>query len=467
VINENGFTLRADNRVAMSRLLHRVSVARDAQQQIALARACVRLHHAGTAALLRDVVSRIVRDKVSVLVLGARGSGRSTLLRELSAAIAEQLLQVDVVDSNGDIGGDGELPHAALGKARRVTTRAASRTSPDALASTITELASKRPLVAVVDDISTAMQCESLRQLASDGASVVASAMAPSLEALCQRNAHVGALLGYRKAAGGTGKQVTLLTLFGVVIELRAFGEVLVHEQVSASVSVLQGVELKDAGNGEPSMGRCEGAPLVSHAAARRAAAHAQAAQHSACATRSIGSPICRIAMRLFDQKSSQSLPTALRLDDQMSLSKAIGRRRRMRAVATAAPGGAGRLGRRREERGARREGAPGGDKNVHNREKRNEKRDTEQPEKSGISIDRLVLLPPMPHRPHARLWRPRRLRSIFVLSVNINTQQQPAIRVHKLQRRIAQHTLRRDQRQPGGRHVPPPRFCELKLHFD
>jgi hypothetical protein len=43
VISENGFTLRADNRVAMSRLLHRVSVARDSQLQIAhaRARACV------------------------------------------------------------------------------------------------------------------------------------------------------------------------------------------------------------------------------------------------------------------------------------------------------------------------------------------------------------------------------------------------------------------------------------------
>jgi energy-coupling factor transporter ATP-binding protein EcfA2 len=245
-----------------------------------VARACVRLHHAGTAALLQDVVSRMLRDKVSVLVLGARGSGRSTLLRELASALAEQPPQVDVVDTNGDIGGDGEQPHASLGKARRVTTRAANRTAPDALASTLSELASKRPAVVVVDDISTAMQCESLRQLASGGASVVASAWSRRRSRRSASATPASARCSATgKAATGVGKQAAILALFGVVIELRAFGEVLVHEQVSASVAVLQGVELKSAGHGEPSMGRCDGASLVSHAAARRAAA-SQAAQH-------------------------------------------------------------------------------------------------------------------------------------------------------------------------------------------
>ena len=57
-----------------------------------------------------------------MLILGRPGVGKTTLLREAARILAE-LKRVVIVDTSNEIGGDGDVPHPAVGKARRMQVR--------------------------------------------------------------------------------------------------------------------------------------------------------------------------------------------------------------------------------------------------------------------------------------------------------------------------------------------------------
>ena len=49
-------------------------------------------------------------------------AGKTTILRDIVRLLAENFgKRVIVVDTSNEIGGDGEVPHACLGKARRMS----------------------------------------------------------------------------------------------------------------------------------------------------------------------------------------------------------------------------------------------------------------------------------------------------------------------------------------------------------
>lgn len=59
--------------------------------------------------------------QASVLLLGKPGLGKTTLLRELTRFTSEVLQKrVLVVDTSNEIGGGGDIPHSAIGQARRM-----------------------------------------------------------------------------------------------------------------------------------------------------------------------------------------------------------------------------------------------------------------------------------------------------------------------------------------------------------
>jgi stage III sporulation protein SpoIIIAA len=66
-----------------------------------------------------DIIQDIVESGKSILILGRPGIGKTTLLREAARIIADQN-RVIIVDTSNEIGGDGDVPHPAVGKARRM-----------------------------------------------------------------------------------------------------------------------------------------------------------------------------------------------------------------------------------------------------------------------------------------------------------------------------------------------------------
>ena len=57
----------------------------------------------------------------SVLFLGRPGVGKTTVIREMARVLADDLKKrVVIVDTSNEIGGDGDVPHPAIGTARRM-----------------------------------------------------------------------------------------------------------------------------------------------------------------------------------------------------------------------------------------------------------------------------------------------------------------------------------------------------------
>ena len=69
----------------------------------------------GTIAIIED----IIQSGKSVLLMGRPGVGKTTMLREAARVLAEKK-RVVIVDTSNEIGGDGDIPHSAVGRARRM-----------------------------------------------------------------------------------------------------------------------------------------------------------------------------------------------------------------------------------------------------------------------------------------------------------------------------------------------------------
>ena len=71
----------------------------------------------GTAKIIQD----LVETGKNVLLMGPPGIGKTTMLRETARVLADDLKKrVIVVDTSNEIAGDGDIPHPAIGHARRM-----------------------------------------------------------------------------------------------------------------------------------------------------------------------------------------------------------------------------------------------------------------------------------------------------------------------------------------------------------
>jgi stage III sporulation protein SpoIIIAA len=104
-----------DNRAGITRTLHRISAIRNRRGEVVGLTCRVGRAVYGTI----DIVADLVEDGQSILLLGRPGVGKTTMLREM-ARILSAKKRVIVVDTSNEIGGDGDIPHPAVGRARRM-----------------------------------------------------------------------------------------------------------------------------------------------------------------------------------------------------------------------------------------------------------------------------------------------------------------------------------------------------------
>lgn len=147
----------SDNRAGLDEQLHRVAAVRNRQQEIVGLTFQVRSRYvSGGASMIADILYGDP-DK-SVLFLGEPGSGKTTLLREVAHGLAEKS-KVVIVDSCSEIGGDGDIPHPAIGLARRIMVPSLKEQ-----ASVIAQCSQNHnPEVMVIDRIGLPDQVEAVR----------------------------------------------------------------------------------------------------------------------------------------------------------------------------------------------------------------------------------------------------------------------------------------------------------------
>jgi stage III sporulation protein SpoIIIAA len=235
-----------DNRAGIERTLHRISAIRNREGRIVGITCRVGRAVFGTVAIIRD----IVESGRSILMMGRPGVGKTTLLREAARVLADDLgKRVMIVDTSNEIGGDGDIPHPAVGRARRMQVPTPSMQH----AVMIEAVENHMPEVIVIDEIGTELEAAAARTIAERGVQLVATAHGNTLENLMM-NPTLSDLIGgiqtvtlSDEEARRRGTQKSVLErkappTFDVVVEIQNWSHVAVHENVAEVIDdILRG----------------------------------------------------------------------------------------------------------------------------------------------------------------------------------------------------------------------------------
>ncbi|MBL8078037.1 MAG: AAA family ATPase [Anaerolineales bacterium] len=240
-ITERIGTFDTDNRAGMERTLHRISAIRNRRGAIVGLTCRVGRAVYGTV----DIIQDIIESGKSVLILGRPGVGKTTLLREAARILAENK-RVVIVDTSNEIGGDGDVPHPAVGKARRMQVR-----EPMLQHEVMIEaVENHNPEVIVIDEIGRELEALAARTIAERGVQLIGTAHGITLENLLL-NPTLSDLVGGIEAvtlsdeeARRRGTQKTVLErrappTFDVLIEIQHRERFAVHLDILSAVDAL------------------------------------------------------------------------------------------------------------------------------------------------------------------------------------------------------------------------------------
>ncbi len=231
----------ADNRAGIERTLHRIAAIRNRRGDVIGLTCRVGRAVYGTI----DIIQDIVESDQSVLLLGRPGVGKTTMLREAARVLAEKK-RVIVVDTSNEIGGDGDVPHPAVGRARRM--QVATPTLQHEVM--IEAVENHNPETIVIDEIGRELEAAAARTIAERGVQLIGTAHGNTLDNL-MLNPTLSDLIGGIESvtlsddeARRRGTQKTVLErrappTFDVLVEIQDRQRLKVHHSVAVSVDAL------------------------------------------------------------------------------------------------------------------------------------------------------------------------------------------------------------------------------------
>ena len=232
-----------DNRAGIERTLHRISAIRNRQGDVVGLTCRVGRAVFGTVAMVRDLLD----SGQSLLLMGRPGVGKTTALREIARVLADDLLRrVVVIDTSNEIAGDGDIPHPAIGRARRMQVA-----RPEQQHHVMIEAVENHmPEVIVIDEIGTELEAQAARTIAERGVMLVATAHGNALANLI-KNPTLSDLVGgiqsvtlgdeeaRRRRSQKTVLERAAEPTFPVAVEMHSRHRWAVHTDVAATVDQL------------------------------------------------------------------------------------------------------------------------------------------------------------------------------------------------------------------------------------
>ena len=232
-----------DNRAGLEKTLHRISAMRNRSGDIIGLTCRVGRAIFGTIGLIRD----LVETGNSILMLGRPGVGKTTALREIARVLADDLMKrVVIIDTSNEIAGDGDIPHPAIGRARRMQVA-----RPEEQHQVMIEAVENHmPEVIVIDEIGTELEALAARTIAERGVQLVGTAHGNRLENLI-KNPTLSDLVGGIQSvtlgddeARRRGSQKSVLErkappTFDIAVEMLERQRWVVHEEVSNTVDFI------------------------------------------------------------------------------------------------------------------------------------------------------------------------------------------------------------------------------------
>ena len=232
-----------DNRAGIERTLHRISCIRNRRGRVVGLTCRVGRAVYGTIRVIED----LVKTGKSMLMLGRPGVGKTTMLREVARVLADDMnKRVVIVDTSNEIAGDGDIPHPAIGQARRMQLRTPALQH----AVMIEAVENHMPEVIVIDEIGTELEAAAARTIAERGVQLVATAHGNELENLIMNPTLADLVGGIQSVTLGDeearrrGTQKSILErkappTFDIVVEIQSWDRVAVHRDVAETVDAL------------------------------------------------------------------------------------------------------------------------------------------------------------------------------------------------------------------------------------
>ena len=233
----------ADNRAGIERTLHRISAIRNRQGDVVGLTCRIGRAVFGTVAMVRDLLD----SGESLLLMGRPGVGKTTALREIARVLADDLhKRVVVIDTSNEIAGDGDIPHPAIGRARRMQVA-----RPELQHQVMIEAVENHmPEVIVIDEIGTELEAQAARTIAERGVMLVATAHGNALANLIKNPTLSDLVGGIQSVTLGDDEarrrrtQKTVLEraaepTFPVAVEMHGRNRWAVHIDVAATVDQL------------------------------------------------------------------------------------------------------------------------------------------------------------------------------------------------------------------------------------
>ena len=227
----------ADNRAGMERTLHRISAIRNRRGEVIGITCRVGRAVFGTIKIIEDLAF----SGKNILLLGRPGVGKTTMLREMARVLSvEAHKRVIIVDTSNEIAGDGDVPHNAIGRSRRMQVA----TPAHQHGVMIEAVENHMPEVIVIDEMGTELEASAARTIAERGVQLIATAHGNTLDNLVMNPTLSDLVGGVQSVTLGDqearyrGTQKTVLErkgppTFDVVVEIQDWSRLAVHDGVA------------------------------------------------------------------------------------------------------------------------------------------------------------------------------------------------------------------------------------------
>ena len=226
-----------DHRAGIERTLHRVSSILNRKGRVVGITCRVGRAVFGTIKIIED----LALSGKNILLLGRPGVGKTTMLREMARVLSEEARKrVIIVDTSNEIAGDGDVPHSAIGRSRRMQVATPAKQH----AVMIEAVENHMPEVIIIDEMGTEQEAAAARTIAERGVQLIATAHGNTLDNLIMNPTLSDLVGGVQTVTLGDqearyrGTQKSVLErkappTFDVVVEIQSWERLAVHDDVA------------------------------------------------------------------------------------------------------------------------------------------------------------------------------------------------------------------------------------------